>query len=92
MIKLIFNYIQPNTMIVTDCHHEIIQDCLLEKHAHSVIKAIEEIKTSLKKIERKEETYGSLCLHVFIRLNLTKSSDFGEWVRHGNADNRRRKK
>jgi len=86
MIKLILDYIRPSTMVGTDRHRKIIQKCRLENHGHSVIKAMEEIETSLQQIERKDETYDSLRLHVFDCLNSTKNSDFREWVRRVKAD------
>ena len=86
MIKLILDYIRPSTMVGTDRHRKIIQNYRLEKHGHSVIKAMEEIETSLQKIEQKDKTYDSLCLHVFGCLNSTKNSNFREWVRCVKAD------
>jgi hypothetical protein len=86
MIKLILDYIQPSTMIGTDRYRKVIQNCRLEKHGHNVLKAMEQIETALKQIERKGETYDSLRLHVFDCLNSTKNSDFREWVRRVRAD------
>ena len=51
MIKLILDYIRPSTMVGTDRQRKIIQNCHLKKHGHNVIKAMEEIETSLQQIE-----------------------------------------
>ena len=51
MIKLIFDYIQPSTVIGTDRYRKSIQNCCLVRHGHTVLKAMETIETALKQIE-----------------------------------------
>ena len=41
---------------------------------------MEEIETSLQQIERKDDTYDSLRLHIFDCPNLTKTINFKEWI------------